>query len=58
MARYLVDEYQRRALTTYQITAESGFSVDAVRVYTRRARIPVRWIGFTDTTSMPRYWPS
>jgi hypothetical protein len=44
---YLADAYQPAGLTTYQIAAESGFSLDTERTYMRRADIPMRWKGFT-----------
>jgi DNA-binding CsgD family transcriptional regulator len=44
--KFLVEAYQRKQMTTPQIAAATGFSVDSVTYYLRHAGIPIRGVRF------------
>jgi DNA-binding CsgD family transcriptional regulator len=45
--KFLVEAYERKQMTTGEIAAQTGFSVDSVRYYLARAGIPIRGVRFT-----------
>jgi DNA-binding CsgD family transcriptional regulator len=51
---FLVEAYKRKQMTTLQIAAQTGFSVDSVSYYLRRAGIPIRGVGFTRQYNVER----